>query len=71
MSYMYNLFQTRMAGADEVCGKYPYGYNDYDFDQLPPLCPTGQLYVARDGGLFVGIWIANLGIAVRIKPTSV
>lgn len=49
---MYNLFQTRPAGADEVCGKYPYGYNDYDFDQLPPLCPTGQLYVARDGGLF-------------------
>lgn len=52
MSCMYNLFQTRPAGADEVCGKYPYGYNDYDFDQLPPLCPTGQLYVARDGGLF-------------------
>ncbi|ODO03578.1 hypothetical protein L198_02426 [Cryptococcus wingfieldii CBS 7118] len=21
---------------------YPYGYNDYSFDQLPPLCPTGE-----------------------------
>ncbi|OWZ51965.1 hypothetical protein C356_02159 [Cryptococcus neoformans c45] len=21
---------------------YPFGYNDYSFDQLPPLCPTGQ-----------------------------
>ncbi|WVQ84452.1 hypothetical protein IAT38_006604 [Cryptococcus sp. DSM 104549] len=21
---------------------YPFGYNDYSFDQLPPLCPVGQ-----------------------------
>jgi len=25
--------------------QYPFGYNEVPFDQLPPLCPQGQLYV--------------------------
>jgi hypothetical protein len=39
------LLKPTAARESFADGQYPVGYNGIPFDELPPLCPTGQLYV--------------------------